>query len=184
MSDIKFIPVQLKHLELIRSWRNSDEVSKYMYTSEHITTEMQLAWFEKISKEDNSSYHMIEYKGKQLVGFGGLSHINREKREAVALFYLGDQGSRGKGIGAKIEFNGISEFFDHFNVDKIYAEVMSFNTKVLGMHHKFGFVVEPDMQKQVEKDGVTYDVIILSLTKQVWNKRRSIFKRILYRHKD
>ncbi|GAK91041.1 hypothetical protein JCM19297_2486 [Nonlabens ulvanivorans] len=46
MKDIKLIPLTEDKLELVRAWRNSTEVSSYMYTESIITAEQQLNWFE------------------------------------------------------------------------------------------------------------------------------------------
>lgn len=48
MKDIKLIPLTEDKLELVRTWRNSTEVSSYMYTESTITAEQQSKWFDSI----------------------------------------------------------------------------------------------------------------------------------------
>jgi len=49
--DIKLVEVKQEDIELIRQWRNSEEVSSYMYSTAKITKEEQEAWFERINDD-------------------------------------------------------------------------------------------------------------------------------------
>lgn len=64
MSDIVLRNLVLSDIELVRHWRNSPEVSQYMYSDEQITTEQQKNWFNKIEHEDSSQYWMIVHDEK------------------------------------------------------------------------------------------------------------------------
>lgn len=178
--EIKFIAIEPEHLELIRGWRNSFEISKNMYTSDEISKVQQIEWYEKLKNDKSCSFWMVQYNDADLLGFGGISRIDKEKRKCFAAFYIGEVESWGKGIGAKIEFNGVSEIFDNYDMDVIYAEVMSFNTKVLKMHEKFGFIVEEQLRKTVTKNQEVHDVVVLSLKKDDWNQRRELIRSIIY----
>jgi RimJ/RimL family protein N-acetyltransferase len=52
-------------IELLRSWRNSADVSQFMEYREHITKEMQEAWFKSVDNIYNL-YFIIEYKGVKI----------------------------------------------------------------------------------------------------------------------
>ena len=49
-------------LEMIRQWRNSPEVSRYMYTESHITKEQQKEWHDRIKCDETKKYWMIQVK--------------------------------------------------------------------------------------------------------------------------
>ena len=76
MTDIKLRDIQADDIEMIRNWRNSKEVSQYMYTEDFICPEQQKKWFEKISKESNSKYWIIEFDNKPL-GLVSISEISK-----------------------------------------------------------------------------------------------------------
>ena len=58
--DIKLVPMQKEHIELVREWRNSKEVSQYMYTENYISLEAQKEWFDFISNSDFATLpHLI-----------------------------------------------------------------------------------------------------------------------------
>lgn len=52
-------------LELLRFWRNSEQIRQNMIFREEITPEMQLKWFESIDNYNNFFY-IIEYKGEKI----------------------------------------------------------------------------------------------------------------------
>ena len=39
--NVKFCKIKKENLEMIRNWRNSPEISKYMYTNDYITKDHQ-----------------------------------------------------------------------------------------------------------------------------------------------
>lgn len=53
-------------IELVRNWRNSDKISRYMEYREYITIEMQKQWFTKINQSDNQFYFIIMVDGKEI----------------------------------------------------------------------------------------------------------------------
>ncbi len=73
--------IRLKHedIELVRNWRNSEHVTRYMEYREHITPEMQEKWFRSIDNIYNN-YFVISVNGKKIGLING-SEINWEKNE-------------------------------------------------------------------------------------------------------
>ena len=45
--DVNLIPLIKEDIELVRSWRNLEEVSKFMYTDDYISKENQEKWGSK-----------------------------------------------------------------------------------------------------------------------------------------
>jgi RimJ/RimL family protein N-acetyltransferase len=66
MKDINLVAVNLNDIELIRGWRNSPEVSSYMYDESYISEDQQREWFTRINTDVNSMYWIIEYDNKKL----------------------------------------------------------------------------------------------------------------------
>ena len=64
--DIQLVDIKEEDLELIRHWRNSKEVSQYMYTSDEISADQQKAWFGRIQSDASQKYWLIEYDEKKL----------------------------------------------------------------------------------------------------------------------
>jgi|AntRauTorckE6833_2_1112554.scaffolds.fasta_scaffold02416_4 RimJ/RimL family protein N-acetyltransferase len=65
-------------LELLRQWRNSEQVNRYMEYREYITPAMQQAWFQSINNYNNF-YYLIIHKGNN-VGVINEKNIDRKAR--------------------------------------------------------------------------------------------------------
>jgi UDP-4-amino-4,6-dideoxy-N-acetyl-beta-L-altrosamine N-acetyltransferase len=73
--------VRLKHedIELVRNWRNSEHINRYMEYREHITAEMQEKWFISIDNIHNN-YFIIIVNGTKIGVING-SQIDWGKME-------------------------------------------------------------------------------------------------------
>ena len=105
--DIKLVDIKEEDLEQIRNWRNSKEVSQYMYTSDVITSEQQKKWFEKIKSDSTQKYWLIEYNSVKL-GLASIYNINNSFKHCSWAFYLGNTEVRGAGIGSKVNTSHMS----------------------------------------------------------------------------
>lgn len=166
--DILLRTVSEDDLEMIRNWRNSDEVSKYMYTSDIISKDQQESWFERIKDDKSSRYWIIEYKGEDL-GLASLTGINNTLDSCYWAFYLGDTSIRGAGIGGKVEYNVLKYVFEKLKLNKLRCEVFVFNQNVIKMHEKFGFRREAYYREHCKKNGKYVDVVGLAMLKSEWN---------------
>lgn len=178
MSDVKFIEITEGDLETIRKWRNSPDVSRYMYTDDLISSDQQKNWFNKIKNESNSRYWLIEYHGKKL-GLVYIIDIDIYNSKCFWGFYLGDTSIRGEGIGKKVEYNLLNYVFDNLKLNKLCGEVLGFNAKVLNMHEKFGFKREGLLRKHVNKNSEFIDVVPIGLLNDEWKEiRNDVYNRI------
>ena len=51
--NITLTSLELKDIEMVRMWRNSDEIKQYALNQDHITSEQQQKWFDSLqNKED------------------------------------------------------------------------------------------------------------------------------------
>lgn len=167
--DIDLIPLKEEHLEMVRNWRQLDEVSKYMYTNPKITQEQQLAWYKSISTDPTKIFFIISFQEKPL-GLCSVTDINFTFKRCSWAFYLGDSSVRGQGIGSKVEYNVLNYVFDELNLNKLNCEVFVSNDKVIKMHEKFGFRREAYFRDHIYKDNQFLDVVGLAMLKEEWEK--------------
>lgn len=167
MADIKLVKLEAENLELVRNWRNSEEVSKYMYTSDFISEQDQISWFNKIKEDPTCMYWIIEYDNKKL-GLASIYSISKVFDSCTWAFYLGDTSIRGAGIGSKVEFNVLSYVFETLKLNKLNCTVFPSNESVIKMHEGFGFRREAYFRQHVLKDGNHIDVVGLAMLKSEW----------------
>ena len=179
MSDINLIRLQKEDLEMVRNWRNSDDVSRYMYTEDYITENQQNNWFDKIKDSSNSIYWIIEYNGKKL-GLASITEIDKTLQSCYWAFYLGDTSVRGLGIGAKIEYNVIEYVFLVLKLNKLRCEVFTHNDKVIKMHEKYGFRREAYYREHCIKQNEKLDVVGLALLNSEWMLIKDLMREKIY----
>lgn len=180
--DINLIPLSESDLELVRGWRNSPEVSSYMYTDELISEEQQKKWFGKIRENPSARYWIIEYNGVK-VGLVSITEINKVLSSCSWAFYLGDTSIRGGGIGGKVEFRVLKYVFEELQLNKLKCEVFVFNENVIKMHEKFGFRREAYYREHCYKNGKFQDVVGLAMLNSEWQiLKESIYDRVYKRN--
>ena len=177
--DIKLRKVESGDIETIRNWRNSEDVSKYMYTEEHINKEQQELWYNKISNDKSCEYWIISYDNKS-IGLASLTEISNALQSCYWAFYLGDSSIRGAGIGSKVEYNVIDYVFNTLGLNKLRCEVFNENDKVIKMHEKFGFRREAFYREHCIKGDKKLDTVGLALLKQDWDRLKYGFYKKIY----
>jgi UDP-4-amino-4,6-dideoxy-N-acetyl-beta-L-altrosamine N-acetyltransferase len=170
--DIKLTKLTANDIELVREWRNSDEVAKYMYKENKISIEQQIKWFASIQNREDCKYWIIEYDGRKL-GVANLIDINRTLQSCYWAFYLGDSSIRGAGIGSKVEYNVLSYVFNELKLNKLRCEVFVENDKVIKMHEKFGFRREAYYREHCIKGERKLDVVGLAILQSEWNQLKN-----------
>lgn len=179
MNDITLIPLSETHLEMVRNWRNSQEVRQYMYTDQEISQQDQINWFNKVKNDNTCKYWIISYEEKSL-GLVSITNISSIFDSCYWAFYLGDTSVRGAGIGAKVEYNILNYVFNNLNLNKLRCEVLISNIQVIKMHEKFGFRREAYYREHVKKNDTYYDVVGLAMLKKEWEQLKDFHYNRIY----
>ena len=86
---VKLVRVQEQDIELIRFWRNQEDISRFMEYRKHITAEDQKAWFSSIDNKHNY-FFMIRFDTKN-VGVISIKSIDLKNNYAEGGIFLGDK---------------------------------------------------------------------------------------------
>jgi len=157
--------------EMVRQWRNLPDISKYMYTSHHITEQEHDVWFDRVMNDPRYRYWIIVLDDKD-VGVVNLYGIDRQNSRAYWAFYLADPSVRGRGVGGFVEYWTMRLVFDELQLNKLCCEVFTWNKSVVNMHKSFGFVEEGLFREHIIKDGEAYDIVCLAMLRREWNSLR------------
>jgi len=152
-------------------WRNRDDVRAYMYSDGLISRDTHDRWFASALNATDRRYWIIEWDGLP-VGLANLADISTAHRKATWAYYLADPATRGKGIGACVEYLMIEKVFGEFALEKLWCEVLVSNEAVWKLHESFGFVREAHFRRHVVKSDGPHDVYGLGLLKSDWQQRR------------
>jgi UDP-4-amino-4,6-dideoxy-N-acetyl-beta-L-altrosamine N-acetyltransferase len=156
-------------LRLMLSWRNSPSVRANMYTQHEISEEEHLAWWKKASHRNDQKYFI--YENRIPLGIVAITEIDDLNCNCSWAFYSSPEAP--KGTGSLMEFLAIEYVFNNLNLKKLACEVLAFNTPVIKLHQKFGFVVEGIMRKQKRYGNGFCDVYKLGLLRDEWQDKKS-----------
>jgi RimJ/RimL family protein N-acetyltransferase len=168
-------PLKIEDLEKTHQWRNNLELIKLTQGIRYPKTlEMDRDWFQNAlnDKSNRNIYFGIdEIESNEFVGIIQLNNIDYVSGTAIWGFIIGDKDKQGKGYSVEAPNLLFNYAFNVLNLRKITGYPIEFNKATFRMHQKIGhFMQEGTLKKHVFFDGEYYDVIIMSLFKEDYNK--------------
>lgn len=162
--------IKQEELSLMLAWRNAPSVRANMYTRHVITLEEHSAWWMRIQQRTDHKYFMYEYH-QQPLGIVGYTSIDAVSQNSSWAFYANPEAP--KGTGSKMEFLALEKAFNDLHLHKLYCEVLAFNTPVIKLHHKFGFITEGIFREHHRFESEFVDVHRLALLADEWKLQRT-----------
>jgi UDP-4-amino-4,6-dideoxy-N-acetyl-beta-L-altrosamine N-acetyltransferase len=163
-------------IELVRNWRNSKQVSQYMYTDHHISKEEHDKWVEKLRTKDTTKAWIIKYNG-QPVGIAQLSNINYSEKTTEWGFYIADESLRGKGVGSASLLILIEIVFEEMNFNEMTTMVLENNSIAMKLYEKFGFKEKGELEEKLDRNGKQINVYIMMLLKEEWSNIKDTLRK-------
>ena len=151
----------------VLAWRNSPQVSAYMYTDHAISADEHARWLAGALGAHDRHHWIIEDDGAP-VGLASVTGIDHARRRCEWAYYLGEASVRGRGVGAAVEFIVIDHVFSALGLHKLWCEVLLDNEAVWRLHESFGFRREAHLRDHVLKAGRYQDVVGLGLLVGDW----------------
>lgn len=164
--------------EMIRQWRNSPEVARYMYTDQYISEEEHERWFHNALKDPKRKYWIIMYE-REAIGLVNLYDIDAKNKRCFWGLYISSEDVRSKGMGGFIEYQVLKYVFDDLEFNKLCCEALSENTRAINFYKSFGFAEEGIYRRHILKSGEFVDVVALAILKSEWDEKKPDIERKL-----
>lgn len=161
-------PISGAELERTRAWANDPELRRLILRVGHVTSEDQLAWFERLQADDARQVFAIFQDGLH-VGNTGFYHIDRLHARAEFWILLGTASCRGKGLGAQVLQRMLEHGFGALGLHKVYLHAGETNLPALRLYEKFGFRRESLLREHYLIEGAWVNVVGLSLLRSEYN---------------
>jgi UDP-4-amino-4,6-dideoxy-N-acetyl-beta-L-altrosamine N-acetyltransferase len=166
-ADVALRPLTEDDRDRVLAWRNSPEVSAYMYTDAVIAPADHARWLTAALDDPRRRYWIIEMDAAP-VGLANLYDIDGMNGRCAWAYYLADPAVRGKSIGAVVEVLVLDIVFGEMGLTKLWCEVLESNAAVWRLHQKFGFRQEALLRNHVLKGGERHNVVGLGLFADEW----------------
>jgi RimJ/RimL family protein N-acetyltransferase len=148
-------PLGLGDLELVRAWRNRDEVRIHFGDSGYIGPEQQAAWYDRYRSRPDDVMFLIRLADRRLpVGAIALYNIEPAARRAeYGRIMIGEAAARGRGTAAAASRVLCQWAFGSLHLGSLYLWVMEDNHRALALYRRLGFV---DAQAASARPGTRY----------------------------
>lgn len=145
--DFRLVPIRFEDRYEIMKWRN--EQIYHLRQKEPLTIEQQDAYFENVVAKlfDQKQPNQILFsflKNEELIGYGGLVHINWEDRNAEVSFLM----------NTALEHN---QFQRLWNIYLLLLKKVVFDTLMLQKTYVYAFDLRPHLYEALEEVGYFFD---------------------------
>lgn len=175
----KFAPITDDNFRKILSWRNEPNVRKNMYTQHVISEKEHETWWKKTLNDPAQRYFIYQLNDLEL-GLVAFTQIDMIKKNASWAFYAAPDAPRG--VGTKMEFLALEYAFGELGLESLNCEVLSYNTPVIKLHQRFGFLEKTIQKNRILSTGEASDVHALCIERENWKKTRSSIIERLQKH--
>jgi len=163
---ITLVPLKEEFLEVMVMWRNNPLVSSTMFDRGIFTLQSQIDWYNKIKNDPTrKQFIIIANKSDKPIGAVNLMNIDNTNLHCDWGYYIGEDDFRMGGYSIEAEFLILKYAFTDLGMNKVYCQTLSYNTKVLSIHKKFGFITEGIQRQHYKENDKFSDVVIMSILK-------------------
>jgi UDP-4-amino-4,6-dideoxy-N-acetyl-beta-L-altrosamine N-acetyltransferase len=162
MAEVSFRDLNESDRDNLFHWRNSPEVSRYMYHNEEIPRANHDRWFSNALNDTNRKYWIIQVDGTP-VGLLNLYDIDLKNRKAGWAYYIGDTSKRGHGFSKRCDDFIKNYAFETLGLHKLTCEVLEFNEAVCRIHERNGFRREGVLMDHIKRDDGFHNVVVFGL---------------------
>ena len=159
-------------------WRNSVEVSEWMYTDHVISEAEHSAWFEQILNNEATRYWKIVVDSTP-VGAVVLSEINSVDQTCSWAIYLGESSARGMGVAQAACLLSLNFAFETLDLRLVRCSAIAQNTRAISLYEQVGFVSKPTAAEFVQRGESDLAIVKLELSEREWKSGKDALHQIL-----
>lgn len=158
---INFVFLTGEEKEMVRNWRNNENIRKWMYTDHAISQEEHFRFSENLKKDDRNYYWLVK-DGNEYIGVLYFNRVDFENESSYLGIYS-NPCSEIKGKGKMLR-NALMELaFQTANFHTMKLEVLEDNDRAIYLYNKAGFVEEGRLREIVFKDDRWRDVVVMGM---------------------
>ncbi len=168
---VRLRPVEGGDVETIRGWHNDpglrDAQRGYPFP---VSPPMEEAWLARAQRADGrgATFAITRRDDGSLIGFTLLDEIDWRARCARFGIAIGDGAARGGGLGRETLDVMLGYGFLTLNLERIWLEVVAFNTRAIALYERAGFAREGCLRRHAYAAGRHHDVLVLGLLREDW----------------
>lgn len=163
----------LEDMDLFDVWERLPEVTAFFSIRDGQTKEEVLAKYFADKADPAAKQFSIWLKGidgEKLIGRIVLADIIEGWKAEIWRIYIGDLAERGKGYGKQAMEATMQYCFDELNLERLYLDHYTGNP-ASHLYLALGFQYEGVLRGNCRKNGILYDVHLMSIMKDEYYAR-------------
>lgn len=153
-------------LELVLSWRNCPDISRFMFSSHAISFEEHQTWFARASIDPEQRLLIFESDTIPL----GFINIHQDMRSLVADWGFYAAPSSPKGTGHVLGRTALRYAFEKLKLHRLCGRVLAYNERSIRLHRRLGFQHEGVLRQHHFNGQQYHDVVCFGLLVHEWDE--------------
>ena len=172
IENVSLRPLETGDIETLFAWDTDIELSVLGgWVRQQSSTAFARLWERRITEpKDDMDWFGITYEGR-LAGYIQLALIDHVERRAAVGIVVGEKALWGKGIGSGALRLLCDYAFAVRNLERVYAEVYTFNPRSMRLFERVGFVREGTLRQHEYHNGARQDMHFYGLLKSEFYAR-------------
>ena len=138
--------LQVEDLEMVRHWRNHPKVSQHMVYRQHITEEMQIAWFSRINNAHNY-YFIIEWESRS-VGLINIRDINETDNSGEAGVFFWDDACLNSDVPPRSSLAIYDFAYEVLGLRFVRAQILKSNIRAIRFNKYMGYRLQAGQEAE------------------------------------
>ena len=157
--------------ELFTEWERDREMVKYFAIDEGRTYEQVVTeGFELRNGSYSRDMTITNKNTKEPLGRIIITRMEPHYRSLdITKIYVGGS-NRGRGVGTEVLLGLLKHFFEEMKLERVTLDYFTGNAKAAKLYRKLGFVDEGVARNACIKDGVYYDLNLMSMLSEEYFK--------------
>jgi len=151
--NINFKPLSEANLEMVRVWRNSDDVRLFMQYQETISAEQQKSWFNKLDKSTN--LYFVTHQNGMPFGVYNIKDIDFSVGIGESGSYLKNRDFWEGDLAMRCALSLITYGFETLGLNYLKSHVLKSNKKALAYNKQMGFKIQ-----DLDNDSISFELIL------------------------
>jgi UDP-4-amino-4,6-dideoxy-N-acetyl-beta-L-altrosamine N-acetyltransferase len=144
---ITFKPLSEDNLEMVRIWRNSDDVRLFMQYQEIITTDQQQTWFQKLDKSTN--FYYVAYQNEIPFGVYNIKDVDFNIGIGEPGVFLKSRNIWETDCSMRGSIAILKFAFEILKLNSLKSNVLKSNKKVLAYNQQMGFEINEKVDNNI-----------------------------------
>jgi len=157
---IQLIPLSDQYLELLRNWRNSQEVNRFFRFREHITSQQQKEFFRNLLWH-KEKYYILFYEGEP-IGCAYIKNIDEKRQKAEPGFFIGELKWHNTPLASASLIKFLDFVFFENEITRLEGYVHCDNLSAIHLYKKLGFDIYSSVYQDSYLSSCTYSSYVVA----------------------